>query len=213
MTRSITKFPHGFGTKQNDLFAPGSNIRLNACVGWNGGPADFSRYSSGYFLAGQRLVESVEADPMRCVDLLVYPIVMVYRHGVETALKYLRRRLAILFDELTEFRLDHDIMVNWKAVRACLSQLDGSAEPGELDQIEKTLSDLVDFDPNGTVFRYPEDKEGTMHLENTAIINVRVFADGMKPLADFLENCSGWVDFLIDQRQECLQEIRYLSEP
>lgn len=213
MIRPITKFPQGYGKKQNDLFAPGPNIRLNACVGWNGGPADFSRYSAGYFLAGQRLVESVEREPMRCVDLMVYPIVMVYRHGVETALKYLRRRLPILFDDSTEFKLDHDILVNWKAVRAYLSRLDGSAEPSELDQIEKTLRDLVEFDPNGMVFRYPEDKEGTMHLEDTAIINVRIFADGMKPLGEFLENCSGWVDYLIDQRQLYLQEMRYLGEP
>src|SRR5262249_19703731 len=134
-------------------------------------------------------------------------------HGVETALKYLRRRLPILFDESTEFKLDHDILVNWKAVRAYLSQLDGSAESNELDQIEKTLKDLIEFDPNGMVFRYPEDKNGAMHLESTTIINVRIFADGMKPLAEFLENCSGWVDDLIDQRQEYLQEMRYLGVP
>jgi hypothetical protein len=213
VSRAITKFPHGYGRKQNDLFAPGPNIRLNACVGWNGGPPDFSRYSAGYFLAGQRLVESVESDSMRCVDLLVYPIVMVYRHGVETALKYLRQRLPILFDDPTEFKLNHDIMVNWKAVRSYLSRLEGSAEPSELDQIEKTLKDLVEFDPNGMVFRYPEDKEGAMHLEDTNIINVRVFADGMKPLSDFLENCCGWVDYLIDEHQDYMQEMRHLGEP
>lgn len=213
MSTALTKFPHGYGKKQNDLFAPGSNIRLNACVGFNGGPADLSRYSSGYFLAGQRLVESVEADTMRCVDLLVYPIVMVYRHGVETALKYLRRRLPILFDDSTVFKLDHDILVNWKIVRGYLSQLDGSAQPSELERIEKTLNDLVEFDPYGVVFRYPENKEGAMHLEDTAIINVKIFADGMKVLSDFLENCSGWVDYLIDQHREYLQEMRYLSEP
>jgi len=150
---------------------------------------------------------------MRCVDLLVYPIVMVYRHGVETALKHLRRRLPILFDESREFKLNHDILVNWKVVRDYLRRLDGSVEHRELDQIEKTLNDLVEFDPNGMVFRYPEDKEGAMHLEDTTIINVRIFADGMKSLGDFLENCSGWVDHLIDQQQEYLQEMRYLGEP
>jgi hypothetical protein len=138
---------------------------------------------------------------------------MVYRHGVETALKYLRRRLPILFDEPTEFKLDHDIMVNWKTVRGYLGRLEGSAEPSGLDQIEKTLKDLVEFDPNGVVFRYPEDKEGAMHLEDTHIINVRVFADGMKPLSDFLENCCGWVDYSIDQHHEYMQEMRYLGEP
>jgi hypothetical protein len=192
MSRPITKFPRGYGKKQNDLFAPGPDIRLNACVGWNGGPADFARYSRGYFLAGQRLVESIESESMRCVDSLVYPIVMVYRHGVETALKYLRRRLPSLFDEPSEFKLDHDIMVNWKTVRGYLKRLDGSAEPTELDQIEKTLNDLIELDPNGMVFRYPEDKGGAMHLEETSIINVRVFADGIKPVSDFLENCCGW---------------------
>jgi len=150
---------------------------------------------------------------MRCVDLLIYPIVMVYRHGVETALKYLRQRLPTLFDESTEFKLNHEIMVNWKAVRGYLTRLEGCVEPSELDQVEKTLNDLVELDPNGMVFRYAEDKDGAMHLEDTSIINVRVFADGMKPLSEFLESCCGWVDDLIDQRHEYMQDLRYLSEP
>ena len=185
--------------KENSLFAPGPNIRLNACVGWNGGPADFSRYSSGYFLAGRRLVESFEGDSIRSVDLLVYPIVMVYRHGVETSLKYLRRQLPILFDEPTDFKLDHNILANWKTVRSYLERLGGGPDSSELEQIEKTVNELVELDPGGMTFRYPEDRVGIMHLKDTRIINIRVFADGMNLVSDFLENCCSWVANQVDQ--------------
>jgi hypothetical protein len=35
----------------------------------------------------------------------------------------------------------------------------------------------------------------------------------MKALGDFLENCSGWVDYLIEQRQDYQREMRYLGQP
>lgn len=46
----------GVGTKQNGLFRPGRDFNLNACVGINGGPADFHRQAWGCFEAGERLV-------------------------------------------------------------------------------------------------------------------------------------------------------------
>src|ERR1700730_3063378 len=85
-----------FGDKHNSLFRPGPNSSLNACVGRNGCPADFSRLARGFFEAGNRLVESAKISN-KDVDLLIYPLVFNYRHGVEAALKYLGKQLPVLF--------------------------------------------------------------------------------------------------------------------
>lgn len=80
------------------LFSPGRNMQLNACVGKNGGPAGVDRYASGYFEAGARLVKSLQDEPSR-VDCVIYPLVMVNRHGIETALnlsRYPYRELCLL---------------------------------------------------------------------------------------------------------------------
>ncbi len=89
--------PGRFGRKENDLFSGGNDTDLNACVGWNGGPADFGRYAQGYFEAGERLVKSLRRDPYE-VDGVIYPLVMVYRHGVEAMLK----QLAVMSSVLAE---------------------------------------------------------------------------------------------------------------
>jgi len=52
------------GDQHNDLFRPGPNWKLNACVGWNGRPADFYRMAAGFFEAGKRLVDSLAEDSL-----------------------------------------------------------------------------------------------------------------------------------------------------
>src|SRR5262245_9827146 len=91
----------GCGQGHNSLFCPGPNWKLNACVGRNGGPAGFERYARGYFEAGARLVKSLQEDP-RGVDLVIYPLVMNYRHGIEAALKHIARVLPALCDVTRE---------------------------------------------------------------------------------------------------------------
>jgi hypothetical protein len=46
---------------------------------------------------------------------------------------------------------------------------------------------MIEIDPKGQVFRYPEDIKGNRHLTNLAHINVKVLKDGMKILQDLLE--------------------------
>jgi len=81
-----------FGEKHNNLFRPGPSAPMNACVGTNGGPANFSRYASGYFEAGAILVRNL-AGSSRDIDILIYPLVFLYRHAIEASLKHLGSRI------------------------------------------------------------------------------------------------------------------------
>src|SRR5260370_40503806 len=91
----------GCGKGHNSLFRSGPNFRLNACVGRNGGRAGFDRYARGYFEAGARLVKSLQDNPFG-VDLLIYPLVMNYRHGIEAALKHIAKVLPSHCDQPSE---------------------------------------------------------------------------------------------------------------
>src|SRR5689334_20004211 len=104
---------------QNSLFRSGPDSHLNACVGRNGGPADLARYATGYFDAGARLIRSLE-DDHSWVDCLVYPIVMLYRHAIEVALKCLAKKIPPLFDDHAELRMTHKLIDNWAIVRPLL---------------------------------------------------------------------------------------------
>lgn len=200
MAKQCKKFYRdGFGSRHNSLFSPGPDFHLNACVGRNGGPAGLTRYAKGYFEAGARLVKSLQEDPIE-VDWLVYPLVMVYRHGIETALKHLGRVLPALFDETAEVKLTHKLMDNWNLVRRYLAQLEVEAK--EIEQVEGKLTEFIQIDPNGETFRYPEARDGTRHLQDTSLINVEVFGEGMAYVATFLEGCCDWADHLYEQKCE-----------
>jgi hypothetical protein len=190
----------GVGPKHNSLFRPGPNFHLNACVGRNGGPADFHRYAFGYFEAGERLVKSLQEDHAS-VDLLIYPLVHLYRHGIEAVLKHLGRELPILCNEKATVKQTHKLLDNWASVRHHLQQLQ-AADAKTLDSVEEKLKEIVEIDPNGETFRYPKAKDGKMHLQETSIINAEVFAEEMQGLVEFFENACTIADAMFDAECE-----------
>ena len=114
-------FPNRRNYKQNDLFKNGANPRLNACVGRNGGPYTFYAYSHGYFHAGERLIQSVLRNQLS-IDLLIYPIVFCFRHGIELAIKDLVIILPKLWNQTDAIQPTHDLIDNWTLIRGYLSR-------------------------------------------------------------------------------------------
>jgi hypothetical protein len=62
-------------------------------VGDNGGPYDLANYTDGFFDGGHAIVNDVTGGNYN-VDVLVYPAVLSYRHGIELYLKHLYQPLA-----------------------------------------------------------------------------------------------------------------------
>jgi hypothetical protein len=173
--------------KHNSLFTRGDDIRLNACVGPNGGPYDFRDYAHGYFKAAARLIESMRKDVAH-VDIIVYPLCFLYRHGTELALKWLARELSIADGAEEQPRLTHRLYDNWTSVRTLLER-----NPSAFDVrtavpfVDAALKDFLEFDPNGEVFRYPEDRQGKLHLQDARIINLQVLGDAMSKVGDIFD--------------------------
>ena len=46
-----------------------------------------------------------------------------------------------------------------------------------------------------------------MHLEETSIINVYVFAEGIGSLAQFLDFCCSWATDMLDEKYEFEREM------
>jgi hypothetical protein len=199
-----------FGHKHNGLFRPGSDFRLNACVGRNGGPADFGRIARGFFEAGKCLVASLEVDRLN-IDLLVYPIVFNYRHGLEAALKYLVKRLPRLFGERGVAKPNHDLLVNWGKVRGYLERPDMPDDQDRewIETVERRLREFAEIDPQGECFRYPEAKDGSPYLRDTSLISIEVFGSQIDEVASFLDGLMSMADYYIDLRNEWLAEQAY----
>src|SRR5689334_8749180 len=98
-----------YSYKANDLFRPGNNSNLNACVGRNGGPYGFIDYAYAYFDAGNALAVSC-IDSGFFEDRAIYPMAYCFRHAVELALKHLTRLLPRIYSDSGEPEPTHKLM-------------------------------------------------------------------------------------------------------
>lgn len=166
--------------RQNDLFRPATPTDFNAYVGSNGGPYNFQDYALGYFEAGSRIVSSLMSDQWM-LDIIIYPLVFTYRHGIELSLKDLAVQLPLVWDEESAVRSTHVLSDNWETVKTYLKR-EQELDPEDtlIDQVDTILKDFLEIDQNGQVFRYPTDIYGLNHLEEeVSKINVIVFQQAM----------------------------------
>src|SRR5262249_55182921 len=87
---------------------PGPNLDLNACVGINGGPYDFGAYGEGFFEAGFQVVDAIKRGEWT-IDVLIYPAVFNFRHGIELYIKHMTILASRLLGTGGKLALGHGI--------------------------------------------------------------------------------------------------------
>lgn len=191
--------------KHNDLFRPDpSRSHLNACVGLNGGPADFRTYADAYLRAGITLIKSCERHEQP-VDLMIYPIAYNLRHGIELYLKHFCRTLPTLWESQEHAKPSHKLLDNWAIVKEYVSR-DSYFSLGSdaIDLVERIIKDVVEIDPSGEIFRFPYSKKHDLHLAEQSLINVLVLESAIGELLDVFVR---W-DHIYDDRMEYINEYR-----
>jgi hypothetical protein len=188
----------------NSLFRPGDIelSYLNACVGPNGGPYKLEDYAEGYFEAGRRLLGSFvkemngEAVVVNYkIDLLIYPLVFLFRHGIELSIKSLCRKFAELWNENEKIALTHNLSDNWVRAQEYMNR-DSSYNRELIDEVDTILKDFLAIDPDGQRFRFPEARDGQSHLQDISLVNLVVFDEAMAKVVSAFDF---WLDRLEDQ--------------
>lgn len=202
--------------RSNDvLFGPGADWQANACV--NFGMPEVA-YQDGFRRAAYYLAERV-CDTGREQDFLIYPIVFLYRHHIELALKSLISLGSFLLDrklgEADRRTISrHDLCNLWKLAMPLLNQVcewsgEGALPPADLEGIDSYIRQLHAHDPDGQRFRYARTRKQASSL-NPALrnINIRDFAIALEKLADYLDALETWFDQLADHKNEMLADYR-----
>ena len=195
------------------LFGQGVDWQANACV--NFGPTEVA-YQSGFRKAAFYLAEHV-CNTGREQDFLIYPIVYLYRHHIEVALKSLIALSGCLLDrelggtdQKTVGR--HDLVDLWKLARPLLNQVcessgDGALPPADLEGIDSYIRQLHAHDPDGQRFRYARTRKKASSLNpDLHNINIRNFAICLEKLADYLDALETWIDQLAEQKNDMLAD-------
>ena len=202
------------------LFGPGEDYDANACIShWI--EVDYV-YTSGFRRAGSRLAQHV-CETGSDQDVLVYPIVYLYRHHIELILKAIIGIAASLLDrELTEG--DHRVLGGhglsrlWDIARPMLNPVcalvpNPPFPDDDLEGIDSYIRQLHEHDPDGQRFRYATTKPKRSDRRGTAagipslsqdlkLVNIRAFAHALENLAGYLEGIEGWFGDLVDAKPE-----------
>lgn len=116
-----------------------------------------------YYAAAKRLAQQV-IDSGGQDNVLVYPIMFLYRHYTELVLKYIIFLNNRLEQNGGEFPHGHDLTKLWQACRPILLPLWTNREgefDRQLDIAENMISEFMRLDARGTAMRYPFIDEGT----------------------------------------------------
>lgn len=181
MENDQIKFPE----KNDILFVKSDeNWRCNACLF----PGRYMGFRCGFKKAANYLSELMIKGPNE-IDYLVYPIVYLYRHYIELALKEITIMTKKLLGEKENFEKIHGLNSLWEEARMALETLYKEEKYKEyLDGIESYINQFEEIDPTSQSFRYPFGKKGDIILNKNLDINIKLLYDNMKKMEGLLES-------------------------
>jgi len=143
-------------------------------------------YTDAYKNAADILVEYAKKDKTS-INFLVFPILFLYRHYIELALKELIYTASKYLDDPQYSFGSHNLIYLWEKTKKLISELvkviDGfNISEDELIAVENQIKQFDSLDKSSMTFRYPVDKNGNV-IKNLSdyinIENVRQIMDGL----------------------------------
>ena len=211
---SSTDANSGFAVpKKNDRLFRGDlrDWMNNACLNVTGN-GDHYAYKAGYRRGAEILIEHV-CEHGHDQDVLVYPIIFLYRHHVELMLKRIIKRVLYVIDgrlnkKLREHIGKHRLDLLWEDLSEMLPAFYEAAGWDESDAvqvegIESYIRQLSELDADSFSFRYSHSKKGKTSLpRNLKNVNLRNFGVLMGRLADYLYGMDEAVSLLGESKTE-----------
>ena len=186
------------------LFTSGDDWWHNACLDRF---PNWELYTIGYKTAADVLVEYVKGS-RRDQDVLVFPVVFLYRHYLELCLKRLIEWGKELLDENPDFPKQHELDKLWHVCRPILSRLEPSIPKQDLEAIEEAIRQFCAIDPSSEAFRYPLTKKGQKSISpDVRYINLRQLAEVMEKVASFFDSASMMVSVYVDYKRDMDREF------
>jgi hypothetical protein len=155
-------------------------------------------YADGYKAAADILVDKIEGQAPE--DILILPVVFMYRHHVELRLKYIVTALDALSQTQMPNFITHNIITLWNYVKAHLDCIRGGPFDAEMmASLEQLITELSTLDPDSFRFRYSHDR----HFNENVIprsLNLTHFKETMTILSNGLRYIEGGIDYERDCR-------------
>jgi hypothetical protein len=197
-----------FPDASDQMFTSIFDWRANACVNWC--RDGWNLYAAGYKKAGDVLVAQIETDG-HSQDLLVYPVLFLYRQFIELELKDLLRAGAALHEVDQPAWQHHRLDDLWSR---CLKLVEATSPDDsllELTQTGRLIGEFARVDPTSFAFRYPEDKSGGPSLAGLRHINLANVRDVVGKIALMLSCARASIDQQLEWKGEMIWQASHSS--
>lgn len=195
--------PPPLPSADDKLFTTAEDWWNNACLNWL--PSGWDLYATGYKDAADLLVAHIHENDRRH-DIMVYPIVFLYRQYLELAIKDLIHQARRLQDINEPFPKTHRIDELWRICHRLLSQIAPGDSEGELKHITRLIDEFSTVDPTSMAFRYPEDKDGNRSLPGITHINLRIVKEVVGKISVIIEGAGAMVGEYLSFKREMERE-------
>lgn len=165
------------------IFGSGNERYGNATLGFAADP--WHLYAYGFRRAVELLLDHVERRHTS-LDVIVYPIVFLYRHHLELAIKLVSRHARDVLGDPRLSSSEHRLAGLWRDARQLLIRI-ALVEPAGLEPITSVVHELDKIDPGASAFRYTESLRHAPLLEGITNINLLIFRESIEPAADMLD--------------------------
>ena len=184
--------------KFEPLFKPDNDWHNNACLNYGN---DVTRnYIDGYKKAADKLVNDIDSD----IDLLVYPIVFLYRHHVEISLKEIIESGHFLLGTKCN-KKNHDLNALWNEVKHIAKEIwDKEFPEKDFEFIDHVIREFEKYDKPSTSFRYAK-TNGKKSNPDLSHINIRHLRDMIEKFNEMLL----LIDCRISLYSEHVEEFRF----
>lgn len=170
-------------------------------------PSPWGRYTYSFREAAESLVARVLNREPGTIDLLLFPILYLYRHYVELATKTYTQELNQLLGRDHKITHKHGLG-RWKTMFKLVGELI-SADPPRFEDADIMVDELIQVDPDSLAFRYPELKDGSPSAPDLEYVNIRRLAEGMAHVYEAI----GWIEGVIAHEEELQQAaVDYSSD-
>ncbi len=176
------------------LFQDSFEIRNVARI--NGFSKDLCAYAIGYRDAAKMIVDHLDSTP-KYPDLLIYPVVFLYRQAIELLLKELITISDRQSGKRVCIKLKHDLPKLWKVARSFIEKYSDGNHAELLDNTENLINQLDQIDPLSTAFRYPIDTKENESIIGVHRIDIQHLSEKMEGLYNALSASVDWLDDLI----------------
>ena len=141
---------------------------------------------------GAALIDEAQRRP-HDRDMLLYPILFNYRHGLEAAMKWTIERYGRLAHVELDV-LDHDLWSLWKKCKAILSAVSTSDDDEPLKVVEQVVQDFHGLDKGAVALRYSKNKNGRVILLPDKPIDLENVQRVMEAVDNFFKGADGLLD-------------------